>query len=116
MFKSRLLYFLPLVFFIFFTSTIAAQWKINAIEIEGNAKTKQYIIVRELPYRVGDVINKDSLAILNEIARNQLVNSSLFTMVSIEVIPFLNSAVDTDQIIIHIKLKERWYFFSKALF
>ena len=39
---------------------VHAQIKISAIEITGNKKTRDYIVKRELPYKVGDLI--DSIA------------------------------------------------------
>ena len=45
-----------------------AQYTIAHVEIEGNAKTKPYIILRELPYREGTVVAVDSIAALNNLA------------------------------------------------
>jgi len=88
-----------------------AQYAINAIEIEGNHKTKAYIIYRELPYKVGDVISKDSLSILNTIAQSQLVNTTLFNEVIVSV-----NELDSTHAKIKIQVKERWYFFPLPYF
>ena len=65
-----------------------AQVKISAIEITGNKKTRDYIIKRELPYKVGDLLSKDTLSTLNTIAQQQLFNTALFleTNVSSEIV------------------------------
>lgn len=36
--------------FLFFSNFVSAQIKISSIQIEGNRRTKPYIILRELPY------------------------------------------------------------------
>jgi len=88
-----------------------AQVTISAIEITGNHKTRAYIIKRELPYKIGDLLSTDSLAILNTIAQQQLFNTALFleTNVSSEVL-------DSTSVKIKIQLKERWYFFPLPYF
>ena len=53
-----------IAFFLFFSNLVSAQIKITSIQIEGNRRTKPYIILRELPYHEGDMISKDSLVIL----------------------------------------------------
>ncbi len=45
------------------------QVKISAIEIAGNKKTRNYIVTRELPYKVGDQLPKEALDSLNTIAQ-----------------------------------------------
>ena len=51
---------------------VHAQIKISAIEITGNKKTRDYIVKRELPYQVGDLLSKDSLIILNTLAQQRV--------------------------------------------
>jgi outer membrane protein assembly factor BamA len=55
-----------------------AQVKISAIEIIGNKKTRDYIVKRELPYKVGDLLSKTNLDSLNIVAQQQLFNTALF--------------------------------------
>ena len=57
---------------------VHAQIKISAIEITGNKKTKDYIVKRELPYKVGDLLSKDNLDSLNIVSQQQLFNTALF--------------------------------------
>lgn len=83
-----------------------AQVKISAIEISGNKKTRAYIVNRELPYKAGDIVSKDSLPILNTIAQQQLFNTALFLETNVIAEP-----IDSNSVKINIQLKERWYFF-----
>ena len=71
-------YFLFFLIFISLSEWAQAQFTIKSIDIEGNTKTKSYILLRELPYHVGDIISKDSLEVLNTLAEQQLYNTSLF--------------------------------------
>jgi len=103
--KNKHAFFLCLLSF-FCVARIQAQIKINAITIEGNEKTKNYIILRELPYHVGDIIPKDSLSYYNSIAHQHLINTSLFNEAYVTV-----QADDSLSCTIHVQLKERWYFF-----
>jgi len=88
-----------------------AQIKISAIEITGNKKTRDDIIKRELPYKVGELISKNELDSLNIVAQQQLFNTALFleTNVSSEIL-------DSSLVKIKIQLKERWYFFPLPYF
>lgn len=95
-----------IAFFLFFSNLVSAQIKITSIQIEGNRKTKPYIILRELPYHEGDMISKDSLAILDTISQQQLYNTSLFEQVTV-----YSEAIDSTQVVIKIQVNERWYLF-----
>ena len=114
MFKSTCPKFLFL-FFIFIGqivyTQVHAQIKISAIEITGNKKTRDYIVKRELPYRVGDLLSKDSLIILNTIAQQQLFNTALFLEANVN-----SELVDSSSVKIKIELKERWYLFPLPYF
>ena len=90
---------------------VPAQIKISTIEITGNKKTKDYIVKRELPYKVGDLLSKDNLDSLNIVSQQQLFNTALFleTNVSSEIL-------DSTSVKIKIQLKERWYFFPIPYF
>jgi hypothetical protein len=88
-----------------------AQIKISAIEITGNKKTRDYIVKRELPYRVGDLLSKDSLTTLNTIAQQQLFNTALFLEANVS-----SELLDSTSVKIKIQLKERWYFFPLPYF
>lgn len=111
MFNKHIVFLFLFVSLLLSFSTGFAQIKINAIHIDGNAKTKSYIIARELPYHVGDMVANDSLNLLNTIAQQQLFNTALFLDVIVEA-----NKVDSASVDIDIKVKERWYFFPIPYF
>jgi len=76
---------------------------ISDIIIEGNKKTKEHIILRELLFKKGDMIDAGSLEYLKTKSEENLLNTSLFNFVTIEIIPEYRSV----QIVI--LLQERWY-------
>ncbi len=108
--KAKYLLFL-ITTFLFFSTAVTAQVKIAAIQIEGNKKTKPYIILRELLYHEGDYISKDSLTLLTTEAQQQLVNTSLFINVTVNA-----SLVDSANAVITIHVEERWYLFPIPYF
>jgi outer membrane protein assembly factor BamA len=79
---------------------------VGDIIIEGNKKTKPYIIERELPFKTGDSIYLPDLVKGFEISRSQLINTALFNEVVISLKSFRGYVVD-----ILIQVKERWYIF-----
>src|SRR5690349_15332193 len=79
---------------------------VGEIYIEGNKRTKPYIIERELPFKRGDSIYLPELVHGFEISRQQLINTSLFNDVVIALKSFRGYYVD-----IQIIVKERWYIF-----
>ena len=114
MFNSFRFFFLSLFSIICISTNLKAQIRINKIQVEGNNRTKNYILLRELPYHVGDQINKDSLTVLNTLSQQQLFNTSLFLFVKVTpVYPLINDSSIVD---IQIQVKERWYFIPKPYF
>jgi outer membrane protein assembly factor BamA len=105
------------LFFLFFCIgnigfvQVHAQFKISAIEITGNKKTRDYIVKRELPYKVGDLLLKSELDSLSIVAQQQLFNTTLFLESNVS-----SELLDSTSIKIKIQLKERWYFFSFTIF
>ena len=97
--------------FIFFGQIGYAQVQISAIEITGNKKTRDYIVKRELPYKVGDLLSTTELDSLNIVAQQQLFNTALFLETSVS-----SEIIDSTLVKIKIQLKERWYFFPLPYF
>ena len=110
MFKSIGFKCLVLIF-IFIGQIGYAQVKISTIEIIGNKKTRDYIIKRELPYKVGDLLEKNELDSLNIVAQQQLFNTALFLEVNLS-----SEQLDSTSVKIKIELKERWYLFPLPYF
>ncbi|MDR0836448.1 MAG: hypothetical protein LBN11_07725 [Tannerella sp.] len=108
---------LALAFIIFGNiSAFASDFCISDIRISGNKKTKDFTILRELPFRNGDVISLNELIQKVEVAKEHLDNTSLFNYV------FINYFPDTTDlelsactpVIIHINVEERWYIWPQV--
>lgn len=84
---------------------------VRNIVITGNKKTKESIILRELPFRTADVYQLSELVKKFEIARKQLMNTALFHEVVVALKSFDGNNVD-----ISIKVQERWYLFPVPYF
>lgn len=93
--------------FLNFTETNnATVFIIGNIFIEGNKRTKPYIIERELPFKQGDSIMLPALVQGFELSRQQLMNTRLFNDAVVALKSFRGYYVD-----IIILVKERWYIF-----
>ena len=87
--------------------------KLNVAEIKivGNAKTKSYIIAREVQFKVGDSLRLDQFDEQLHTARDQVYNLNLFTEVFIEPTQIVGSDV-----FITVKVLERWYIYPTPQF
>lgn len=79
---------------------------VGRIYVEGNKKTKPYVIERELPFKPGDSVYLPDLVKQFEVAREQLMNTTLFNEVVVALKSFRGYYVD-----VIIQVKERWYIF-----
>ncbi len=84
---------------------------VRNIFLNGNNKTKASIIMREIPFQIGDTL---VLAKLNEVlteTRNNISNTSLFKDVDVKVKKSGEQAIN-----ISIDVKERWYIYPIPIF
>lgn len=81
------------------------------IAIAGNKKTKEYIIQREIPFKQGDYILKKDLEAKLLLAKQQIINTSLFVYVDVYVVSQAGELV-----FIKVDVKERWYLFPLPYF
>lgn len=88
-----------------FTDTTSL-FTIREIIIEGNQKTKEKVILRELPFAVNEQYSLSDLIEKFADARQQLMNSSLFQ----DVVVSLNTLNGYDAAV-RVSVKERWYVF-----
>jgi len=108
---------LPLFFTLFFqcfTSGLLSKSYgfISEIHIIGNNKTKDVIILRELPFKRGDIIDMAMLESLMEQGRNNVRNLSLFNFVYVSHISDFDKEPEKySNIEIVISVNERWYHF-----
>lgn len=84
----------------------ARPFEVGEIVIEGNKRTKPWIVLRELPFKSGDSINLPELISGFETGRQQLMNTRLFNEVVVALKSFRGHIVD-----VVVQVKERWYIF-----
>ncbi len=93
------------------TDTSEAKVFIASVGIFGNKKTKTNILEREIPFKQGDYVLKKDLQKYMDLARRQLINTSLF----IDAQVFIENQT-TDFVFIAVVVKERWYIFPLPYF
>ncbi|MEQ1554954.1 MAG: POTRA domain-containing protein, partial [Ferruginibacter sp.] len=79
---------------------------IAAIKIDGNKRTKEYIILREMPFAIGDSLFKKELTKTIEQTKNQISNTNLFSEIKITLDSTLYKNLQ-----VNINVKERLYFY-----
>lgn len=79
---------------------------IRNIRIEGNKKTKDYIILREVPFSVGDRYTISELVKKFDTAQTQLTNTLLFHKSYLAM-----EKLQVDSIDVVVNVEERWYIF-----
>jgi outer membrane protein assembly factor BamA len=84
---------------------------ISKISLIGNKVTKEHIITRELPFRVGDSISTEDFEPRKKRAEENLMNTSLFNSANVA---FLIQPDSTAEVMI--VLAERWYIFPLPIF
>lgn len=84
---------------------------IQEIRITGNQKTKERILLRELPVKLGDSISVGKLDSVLERCKQQLVNLGLFNVVKVSHIP-----QSTGTTSLQISVIERWYTWPLPIF
>ncbi|MFT7055676.1 MAG: outer membrane protein assembly factor BamA [Roseivirga sp.] len=85
--------------------------KVGKIYIIGNEKTKAEIILRELDFEEGQVLNIKDFTQSVILDQQKLINTRLF--VTAEIVPLFTTPSQVDVLI---KLKERWYIFPIPIF
>ena len=97
------------------TAASLTNLQIAEVIITGNAKTRPFIILREVPFRKGDSLSFENLQQQMKLAKEQLMNTTLFVDVDV----FISTRIQTSQqrqAIITISVKERWYLFPVPYF
>lgn len=85
--------------------------QVASITISGNKITKEYIVLRELPFEAGAFIAVNRLEQLLDEARENVMNTQIF----LEVVPTIKSW-NTEALHLNIEVKERWYIFPLPYF
>jgi len=83
---------------------------IDSIYIEGNKKTKNEIILREILFQIGDTISESNYHNKIKKSIDNLSNTSLFNFV------FIDTLGDSNFKTVRIKVVERWYLWPFPIF
>lgn len=92
-------------------TTISKFNVVREIKIIGNKTTKDRIILRELPFKIGDTISTNKLEETFSRAKSNLLNTLLFNFVTIDPLAF-----DSQNISVYVMLEERWYWWPAPIF
>ena len=84
---------------------------ISAIHIQGNAKTKSYIITRDLTFQKGDTLPLNELEQQMDRSQKNIFNSALFNYVKVEAVKLRDGERE-----VFITVKERWYIIPAPVF
>ncbi len=93
------------------TPTIDPVYTVGPIIIKGNKKTREFIILREIPFRTGEQYSLSVLTKKFDDAQRQLLNTSLFHTAEIVI-----RNIDSNIVTVAVIVKERWYFFPSPYF
>ncbi len=84
----------------------AQKVKIGSVVLQGNKITREVVILRELPFSIGDSVATEDLPQLLERAKENIYNLSLFNFVNVT--PVLDT-LQHNEVQICLDLAERWY-------
>ena len=110
------LFLFSLCFFESFSQTLVdtfalRKYTIGNITLSGNKKTKDKIILREIPFRTGDIVLKNDFPELIKRAQQNIINTSLFNFATIDTV------VENDTVVkLLVKVTERWYLWPNPIF
>ncbi|MGA0560671.1 BamA/TamA family outer membrane protein [Larkinella sp. VNQ87] len=92
-------------------SVAPSYWVVRSVTIQGNQRTRERIILREMELQAGDTIPR--LQLTEKLAWDQrkISNTNLFVTVDV-----LAKEVGPQEIDLEVNLKERWYFFIIPVF
>jgi outer membrane protein assembly factor BamA len=92
-------------------SEAVTPFTVRNIVIEGNKKTRREIILREIPFKPGESYLLQDLVKKFELARRQLMNTTLFHEVGVSLKSFDGYNID-----VLVQVRERWYVFPVPYF
>lgn len=84
---------------------------VGNIHIKGNRITKEAIILREIPFSIGDSLLPEDIPALVTAAKQNLTNTSLFNFITIE-----PTVLDSKYVYFDISVTERWYVWPGIIF
>lgn len=84
---------------------------IAAVHIQGNARTKNYIITRDITFQKGDTLALNELEQQLDRSQKNIFNSALFNYVKVEAVKLREGERE-----VFITVKERWYIIPAPVF
>ena len=84
--------------------------KVSKIKITGNALTSERVILRELPFQIGDSLHFSTLQDYIKQSTDNLTNTLLFNFISV------SHSITQNNIEWHIDVEERWYIWPFPIF
>lgn len=84
---------------------------IDTIEIEGNKKTKNNIILREFVKKQGDTVSEKRLQYITLRSQQNIFNTNLFVFDTV-----YYEKTDSNKIKLHTHVRERWYIWPVPIF
>jgi outer membrane protein assembly factor BamA len=87
---------------------------ISEIRISGNKVTKDFTIIREIPFRTGDIMPEDKFILQLQVATEHLNNTSLFNYVDIDYLPDSLEQENCLSCIVTVNVEERWYYWPQV--
>ena len=89
---------------------------IKHIVLNGNRKTKNYIIYREMDFKAGDVIALADSNLYFAKSRNRIFNTRLFVTVDLTLVPLsFDTSICPKPVLVEVEVKERWYLFPTPI-
>ena len=89
--------------------SLSAQIKVDSIQLHGLTYTKEWVVLRELTFQVGDSLPVENIALILERNRRNIANLNIFTEVEFE------SEVQGSSLSLHIHLDERFRLGGRAI-
>lgn len=83
---------------------------LRTIIIEGNKRTKERYITRELSFEIGKIYKRSDLDSIYEWNKNRIYNTFLFNTIDFELVNESNNEADLKVIV-----DERWYFYPEPV-
>ena len=84
---------------------------ITSLNVSGNQRTKDFVILREVPMSIGQKLDTIEFNKLSEEAVRNITNTALTNFVEITY-----DKVDSNSIAVNIKVLERWYIWPNLIF
>ncbi|RYF89071.1 MAG: hypothetical protein EOO03_06920, partial [Chitinophagaceae bacterium] len=84
---------------------------VSDISIDGNKKTKRYIIEREMRFKKGDSVLASALMEKLQLSQELIYNTTLFTEVIL-----LPTFISANEMQVRVKVKEKWYIYPTPQF